>query len=143
MLWKLRMRLRTDQKESSRSKSTASKALEWSSSATLKGEGDRRPPTPERYRSAPADDRAVQPKGPGRGERSPARAGENRQEYLQAHVQLWEERSQLGHPRKTSRMTDRTSPGGEKKDQVKETDPQDASSTLHRSHCWTSDGNAC
>ena len=75
MLWKFRMRPRTDRKESSRSKSTASKALERSSSATPEGEGGRRPPTPERNLSAPADDRAVQPEGPGRGERSPAGAG--------------------------------------------------------------------
>ena len=68
------MRPRTDRKESSRSKSTVSKALERSSSATPEGAGSRRPPS-ERYRSAPADDRAVQPEGPGQGERSPAGAG--------------------------------------------------------------------
>ena len=69
------MRARTDRKESYRSMSKASKALERSSSASPETAGDRRPPNPERYRSAPADDRGRQPKGPGRGEQSPAGAG--------------------------------------------------------------------
>ena len=72
------MRAKTDQKVSSRSKSTVSKALDWSSSATPEGKGDRRP-APERKRSAHADDRAVQPEGPGRGERPPAGAGRKSQ----------------------------------------------------------------
>ena len=75
MLWKFRMRARTDRKESSRSMSKASKALKRSLSATPEGAGDRQPPKPERYRSAPADDRGRQPKGPGQDKRSPARAG--------------------------------------------------------------------
>ena len=69
--------------------------------------------------------------------------GENRQEYLRAHVQKWEEESQLGHLRKIPKKTDRTSPGGEKNDQGKENDPEDASSLLDRSHRWMSDGDAC
>ena len=69
------MRARTDWKESSRSMSKASKELERSSSASPEDAGDRRPPNPERYRSAPAEDRSRQPEGPGRAERSPAGAG--------------------------------------------------------------------
>ena len=69
--------------------------------------------------------------------------GENRQEYLQVHVQLWEEKPRLGHLLRTQKTTDRTSPDGEKKDQGKETCPSDASSIACRSHRWTSDGDAC
>ena len=68
------MRARTDRKESSRLMSKASKALERSSSASPGDEEDRRPPNPERYRSATAEDRGHQLEGPGRGERSPTGA---------------------------------------------------------------------
>ena len=44
----------------------------------------------------------------------PPERGENHQEYLQAHVQLWEEKPWLSHlPKK---MSDSASPDGEKKD---------------------------
>ena len=67
------MRPKTDRNESSWLKSTISKALDRSSSATPEGAGDRRP-APGRKYSALADGRDVQPKGPGRGERSSAGA---------------------------------------------------------------------
>ena len=66
----------------------------------------------------------------------------NRQVYLQAHVQLWEEKHRLGLPQKSSRKPDSASPDDEKKDQEKETYPSDASSTVCQSHCWTSDDDA-
>ena len=65
---KLLMRPKTDRNESSRSKSTDSKALDRSSSAAPKGAGDRRP-APDRYRSSLAYDWDV----PGCGEQSYAR----------------------------------------------------------------------
>ena len=74
MLWKFRMRAKTDRKESSQSLSMGSKALERSSSSSAEGAWDRRPPNRERYRSAPTDDHGRQPEGPGQGERSPAEA---------------------------------------------------------------------
>ena len=108
------MRPRTDRKESSRSKPTVLKALERSSSATPEGAGG-------------IDDRHLSDTAP------------LPQTTVPSNPKVWEEKSWLGHPQKTPRMTDRTSPGSEKKDRGKETDPLDASSTLNRSHRWTSD----
>ena len=143
MLWKFRMRPRTDRKESSRSKSTASKALERSSSATPKGGGGHDRQNLSYTALLPRTTAASSPKGQDEASGHPPERGENRQEYLQAHVQTWEEKSRLGHLRKTPKKTNRTSPGGEKNDQGKENDPEDASSSLYRSHCWTSDGDTC
>ena len=86
---------------------------------------------------------AVSPNGQDEASGHSPERGENRQEYLQAHIQTWEEKSRLSHLRRTPKKTDRTSPGGEKNDQGKENDLEDASSSLYRSYRWTSDGDAC
>ena len=48
---------------------------------------------------------------------------EHRQEYLQEHVQIWEERHRLGLPQKNLKKPDSASPDDEKKEPEKETSP--------------------
>ena len=141
MLWKFPIRARADRKESSRSMSKASKALERSSSTSPRGEDDCQTlcdTAPPQRKTA-----AASPKGQGEASGRLPEFGEKRQEHLQAHVQKWEEETRLGHLQKNWRMTDRSPPGGKKNDQGKGNDPEDASSSPDRSHRWTSDVDAC
>ena len=133
---------KTDRNESSRSKSTVSTALDRCHPLHPKVSGidDQHPSDDGPLARMTA---TSNPKGQDAASGHPPERSDNRQEYLQAHVQLWEEKSRLGHLLTSQNPTDRTSPDSEKKDQGKETYPSDASSNACRSRRWTSDDDAC